>query len=196
VTTKDGHEIDIKERFDYENNKKDLLVKRTMVIKNLPAQFTVQKCIELFGNAGDLKVVNVVFNGLMQRYNEKSFAFLVFQQPPDISYIQSLLPSISNDIQLEEFKISRKQPPRNRSQKIFIEDIPDDLSLDDIINHFDSFGKIIYSKIFDKSVEQSSGRSAIIEFDSNDVAMSSTQELHHEINGSKVIARCLGWRKD
>jgi len=171
-------------------------VKRTVVIKNLPAHFTVQKCIELFGSAGDLKVVNVVFNGLIQRFDEKSFAFLVFQQPPDMSYILSLLPTISDDIQLEEFKISRKQPPRNRSQKIFIEDIPDNLPVEDIISHFGSYGNILYSKLFNKTDEEASRGSAIIEFDNNDIAMKATEDLYHDIDGSKVTARCLGWRKD
>ena len=139
--------IEIREK--YKENKKELLAKRTVVVKNLPDDFTVQKCIHFFGEAGKLQVVNIVFNNLIQRPNEKSFVFLVYQHAPDMTRIKSILGSISDVVVLEDFKISSKQPPRNRSKKVFIEGVPTDLPMDALINHFKKYGGITYSKLFD-----------------------------------------------
>ena len=196
ITTDRGHLIEIKEK--YKENKKELLAKRTIVVKNLPDDFTVQKCIHFFGEAGKLQVVNIVFNNLIQRPNEKSFVFLVYQHAPDMTRIKSILGSISDDVVLEDFKISSKQPPRNRSKKVFIEGVPTDLPMDALINHFKKFGGITYSKLFDLREEDtiSSQRTAVIEYEENSSAMSSSEELQQIVDGATLTVRCLGWRKD
>jgi len=197
ITTDSGHLIEIKEK--YKENKKELLAKRTVVVKNLPDDFTVQKCIHFFGEAGKLQVVNIVFNNLIQRPNEKSFVFLVYQHAPDMTRIKSILGSISDDLVLEDFKISGKQPPRNRSKKVFIEGVPTDLPMDALINHFKKYGGITYSKLFDLREEEdtvSEQRTAVIEYEENSSAMSSSEDLQQIVDGATLTVRCLGWRKD
>lgn len=195
ITTDSGRLIEIKEK--YKENKRELLAKRTVVVKNLPDDFTVQKCIHFFSEAGSLQVVNIVFNNLIQRPNEKSFVFLVYQQAPDMTRIKSILGSISDDVVLEEFKTLGKQPPRNRSKKVFIEGVPADLPMDALINHFKKFGDITYSKLFDLREDSASQqRTAVIEYEKNSSAISSSEESQQIVNGATLTVRCLGWRKD
>ena len=195
ITTEHGSLIEIKER--YKENKKELLAKRTLVIKNLPDDFTVQKCIRHFSEAGNLQVVNIVFNNLMQRPNEKSFAFLVYQHPPNMTRIESVLSSISDDIVVEDFKASSKQPPHNRSKKVFIEGIPADLPLDALVNHFKNFGVITYSKLFDVRDDASEDkRTAVVEYEDSQSAMTSSEESQQIVDGASLTVRCLGWRND
>jgi len=195
ITTDSGHLIEIKEKF--KENKTELLSKRTVVVKNLPDDFTVQKCIHSFSEAGSLQVVNIVFNNLIQRPNEKSFVFLVYQHAPDMTRIKSILGSISNDVVLEDFKASGKQPPRNRSKKVFIEGVPANLPMDALINHFKKFGGITYSKLFDSREDSvSQQRTAVIEYEENGSAMSSSEESQQIVDGATLTVRCLGWRND
>lgn len=201
VQAENGGLIDIKERNSSEN-KQDLLVKKSLVVKNLPDDFTVQKCIQHFGDAGDLRVVNIVFNNLMQRPNEKSFVFLVYESAPDVTLIESALAAIPpGDLVVEAFKASAKQPPLNRSKKVFLEGIGGGLPMDALVNHFKKYGSITYSKLFDKVTDQNSNnvdkRTAVIEYEDSKSAMDASEEMEHAIEGfSPITVRSLGWRKE
>lgn len=190
LMTPQGNEIEIKQRSEL--SKGETEKKRTIVLKNLPSDFTVQKCVESFGS--NLDLVNVVFDSMVTEH-EKSFAFLVFKDVPDLSDVESTAKALADDIFTEPFRVSGKPQPRRRNRKVYVENIPLDLSMKKLDDYFTNFGEVTYSKLFDLK-EGALERTAIFEFASVDNAIETANQMIHVLNGSNLIVRSLGWVSD
>jgi len=187
LMTPQGNEIEIKQRSDL--SKGEVEKKRTIVLKNLPNNFTVQKCVESFGS--NLDLVNIVFDTMVKEH-EKSFAFLVFKNVPNLSDVESATKAMADDVLIEPFRVSGKPQPRRRNRKVYVEKIPLDLSVEQLEEYFTKFGEVTYSKLFDLK-EGALERTAVFEFASANHAIETANEAMHDLNGSNLIVRSLGW---
>jgi len=187
LMTPQGNEIEIKQRSDL--SKGEVEKKRTIVLKNLPNNFTVQKCVESFGS--NLDLVNIVFDTMVKEH-EKSFAFLVFKNVPNLSDVESATKAMADDVLIEPFRVSGKPQPRRRNRKVYVEKIPLDLSVEQLEEYFTKFGEVTYSKLFDLK-EGALERTAVFEFASANHAIETANDTMHDLNGSNLIVRSLGW---
>lgn len=190
VTSEKGIQVDIKPRSEL--TKKEKEQQRTFVLKNLPENITVLKCMELFKSVGNLEMVNIVFNSMIQKYEGTTFAFLVFKEIPEISTLESISKTISDQVTVEPMKNVRKLQPRTRNKKIFVEQLPFEITVDRLAEHFNSFGEVSFTKVFDAK-KGNGARSAIVEFKSEKEATRAAQETLHQLDGNDVTVRSLGW---